>query len=343
MLELLKMLCSANAPSGQEDEVIKVITDRLDGINVQYSVYPSGNVIASLPCKDDGASRIMVQCHVDEVGFMVKAHREGGYMSISPLGITDTTELVGKRVALLSDKKYHGSIGAVPIHLSKDKDVPEMDDLYADVGIMSKTEAEEKVPLGSFGCFDTEVECFGKNDSFISGKALSSRIPCAVMLETISKLKETELNAQIDFVFTVRGKLSLNGAAEAYNAVRPDAVIHVAGIDTSDTPDNSSPICRLDHGAALSKGEIRHPYDKTITEQLYSKAAAHGIPVQTSRPMTEDEDRDFDTLRMKNAGARLSVVKLPLRRMNSCCEVASMSDVRAVTDLLCSALPLLEV
>ena len=343
MLELLKMLCSANAPSGREDEVIKVITDRLDGINVQYSVYPSGNVIAALPCGNENSPRVMVQCHTDETGFMVKGHRDGGYLSISPLGISDAKDLVGKRVSVLADTLRHGSIGAVPIHLSKDKDIPSMDDLYADVGILSKDEAEKDIPLGSFGCFDTDLELFGKDGSFISGKALSSRIPCAVLLETIKRLKDTELDANVYFAFTVRGKLSLNGATEAYNRILPDAVVSVAGIPANDTPDNTSPICRLGFGAALSRSEVRYRFDESLTAQLRSVAEAEEICVQTSRPMTEEEDPNFDIFRMKNAGAGISAIRVPVRNMNSSCEAAANADVLSVICLLYSFLKVIDV
>lgn len=343
MHELVKKLCSANAPSGCEDAVIHIITKRLDELNVPYVKYPSGNVIASLVSGKSYAPRIMVQCHVDEVGFMVKGHRDGGYLSLSTLGISDAKYLVGKRVTLLADTPVSGSIGAVPIHLSKDKDAPEMDDIYADLGITSRDEAKEKIPLGTFGCFDTELKYFGKDSSFISGKALSSRIPCAIMLEVINRLKDTPLNAKVYFAFTVRGNLSLNGATEAYNKIRPDAVISVSGITADDTPDSSSPICRLGHGTVLSRGEIRYRYDESLTAQLSSAANDNGISCQASRPLTEDEDSDFSILRMKNAGARIAVVKLPVRNIHSSCEVMAKSDTRNAADLLSAVLPTLEV
>ncbi len=343
MHELVKKLCSANAPSGCEDAVIHIITKRLDELNVPYVKYPSGNVIASLISGKSYAPRIMVQCHVDEVGFMVKGHRDGGYLSLSPLGISDVKYLVGKRVTLLADTPVSGSIGAVPIHLSKDKDLPSMDDLYADVGFTDSDIADLNVPLGTFGCFDTDLKYFGKDSSFISGKALSSRIPCAIMLEVIQRLKNVSLDVNLCFAFTVRGNLSLCGAAEAYKNVFPDVVISVSGISANDTPDITSPICRLGHGAAISKGETRYRFATSVPAQLCAVAESNGISTQLSRPMTDDEDRNFDVIRMKNAGARLATVMLPVRNIRSSCESVAKSDVNAVADLLCAAVPLLEV
>ncbi len=343
MFDLLEKLCSANAPSGCEDKVIRVITHRLDELKVRYSVYPSGNVIAALTSDTENAPRVMVQCHVDEVGFMVKGHRDGGYLSISPLGISDVTELVGKRVTVLADKSVSGSIGAVPVHLSKGKDKPQMDDLYADVGISDKEGALKKIPLGAFGCFDSATEYFGGDGAYICGKALSSRIPCAVLLEAINKLKDSHLSAHVYFAFTVRGKLSLCGATEAYNKVRPDAVISVVGAPTDDLPCNASPVCRLGHGISIPNGEVRYRFDEFLTNQLRDTAEGIDLPVQTSRPMTEDEDECFDILRMKNAGARISAVALPVRNIRTSCEVMSKSDFSTAAELLCAALPRLEV
>ena len=342
MLELIKSLCSANAPSGCEDEAIRLITHRLDELNVRYTRYPSGNVIASLPAENENAPRIMVQCHVDEVGFMVKGHRDGGYLSLAPLGISDTAELVGKRVTMLADGAVHGAIGAVPIHLSKDKDKPHMDDLYADVGATDKEDSSEKIPLGTFGCFDTEAEAFGKDCEFISGKALSARIPCAVLLQVIERLKSAKLKSHLYFAFTVRGKLSLCGATEAYNKIRPDSVISVVGTPTLDLPDSDSPICLLGRGVAIPSREVRYVFDSSITSQLLKASEENGVSSQVSRPMTEEEDHDFDLLRMKNEGARLAVLRLPVRGIRSACEVASLSDAASAAELLRTALPQLE-
>ena len=343
MFKFLEKLCSVNAPSGYEDELISTISDRLDELGVTYNVYPSGNVVASLPSKNPSAPSIMVQCHMDEVGFMVKGHRDGGFLSISPLGITDVTELVGKRVTLLADTPFRGSIGAVPVHLSKGKDKPSLDDLYADVGIMKKEDAAKSIPLGTFGCFDASTAYFGKDDAYISGKALSSRVPCTILLEAIKSLKDSHPSAHVYFAFTVRGKLSLCGATEAYNKICPDTVISVTGIPADDTPDNTSPICRLGHGLTIPKGEARYHFDQSITTKLHSAANDSGIHIQNSRPLTEDEDADFDILRIKNAGARISAVKLPVRNIRTSCEVVSKDDVHAALALLSSALKSLEV
>lgn len=343
MYDLIANLSSANAPSGCEAEVIRIISSRLCELDVKHSFYPSGNVIAHLSSAKVDAPRIMVQCHMDEVGFMVKGFKDGGYMSLSPLGISDATQLIGKRVTVLADTHYRGSIGAVPIHLSRNKDEPQIDDAYADLGFNSKSEAEVCIPLGAFGCFDNTPKHFGTNASFISGKALSSRVPCGVLLEVIRRLKDDELNADVYFAFTVRGNLSLCGATEAYGKIRPDVVISVTGTPTLDAPDSDSPICRFGQGIALSRGEVRYRYDEAVAAQLIEAAKSNGISTQTARPMTEDEDASHDVFRMKNAGARITAVKLPVRNIRSSCEVVAKADVRACLDLLCTALPRLDV
>ena len=340
MFELLKRLSEVSAPAGYEAPVAEIIKAELDSLGIQHVTTPDGSLIGIMKSERSGAGRLMLQAHMDEVGFMVKSHRKEGHLSLTPLGITDTALLTGRRVVIHGSEPFNGYIGAVPVHLSNGKSVPDYEDIYVDIGASSEGTAKKAVPLGSFGSFRTEFESFGEDLGFVKGKALSSRIPCAVILDAIKKLTERSAHLPYDLylAFTARGKLSLCSAGAVYRRIGADGVISVVGTDSMDTPSEKNSRLSLGQGIAVPLTEEKYSYDTEITSHLRRTAADSAMQLQNIAPIPKTKDTDYDLLRMKNAGARLGVIRIPVRYKNTPCEAAAKCDITSAALLLTEAL-----
>ncbi len=340
MFELLKRLSEASAPSGYESPVAEIIKSELELLGIKHVTLPDGSVIGIIRCGKSDAKRVMLQAHMDEVGFMVKSHHKDGYLSLAPLGITDTSLLTGRRVIIHGEKPFFGYIGAVPVHLSKGKNIPDYSDIYVDIGTASGVYSENLVPLGSFGSFYTEFTSFGEDDTFIKGKALSSRIPCAVILEAVRSLFNISAKLSCDTYvsFTARGKLALCSAGAVYRRINADAVISIVGTDSGDTPFKANPYCILGSGVVIPTTEEKYTYDTYVTDCLKKAASKDDILICDAPPIPKDKDTDYDLLRMKNAGAHLGAVRIPVRYKNTSSEVASKEDVTSAVKLLQNAM-----
>ena len=75
--QLFKELVDAPSPSGFEQPVQRIYRQKLQDIcDLETDVM--GNVIARLQGAAQGARRVMLAAHADEIGFMVKAFDESG-------------------------------------------------------------------------------------------------------------------------------------------------------------------------------------------------------------------------------------------------------------------------
>ena len=154
--QLLKDLCGIVGVSGRENAVSEFITNRLKDIkDVSFYIDNSGNIIANKKGKKSGKN-LMVDAHMDEVGFIVTFIEENGLIRFSNVGGIETETLLCKKVLF---KNAVGVIGMKPIHLTEEgeKDsLPKSDDLFIDIGAKSKEEALQYVSLGEVATFKSE-------------------------------------------------------------------------------------------------------------------------------------------------------------------------------------------
>ena len=76
--ELLKRLCEARGISGDEGDVREMILHEVRPYADTISVTPLGNLIVSVKGKQPAKTRLMINAHMDEVGFIVTQIREDG-------------------------------------------------------------------------------------------------------------------------------------------------------------------------------------------------------------------------------------------------------------------------
>ncbi|HOQ63682.1 MAG TPA: M42 family peptidase, partial [Clostridia bacterium] len=178
----LRTLTEAFGPSGQENEVRKLILDAAAKLCGDVSVDRSGNVICRKRGGDPGKPSVTFAAHMDEIGFIVTGHTDDGLLRFQPVGGVDPRVAVSKWV-LVGPERVKGVIGAMAIHLQTKADrerVLDYDALYIDIGAKEQKEAEKLCPLGSYAVFDTPYTEFG--DGFVAARALDDRVGCLSLL-----------------------------------------------------------------------------------------------------------------------------------------------------------------
>ena len=143
-LELLKELTEAHGISGYEAPVRAIVRKHLEGLGSL-----SQDKVGSVICQKDGngGPRVMLDGHMDEIGFMVKHITNEGYLKFLPLGGWFDQVLLGQRVIIKTHKgDVVGVIGAKPPHLLPAEErakVVSKDDMYIDIGATSKAYVAE--------------------------------------------------------------------------------------------------------------------------------------------------------------------------------------------------------
>ena len=107
--------------------------------------------------------RILLDSHMDEIGFIVQYVTDNGYVKFLPVGGWWAHTVLAQRVTITTKLgKVPGIIGSTPPHLldsgSRDK-VVDMKDLFVDVGAESSKQAMEEFgvlpgcPIAPYGPF----------------------------------------------------------------------------------------------------------------------------------------------------------------------------------------------
>ena len=138
MMELAEMilaLCNVAAPSGFEEPAFKLASELLRPYVDSVETDPMGNLIARKSCGKLGARLLMLDAHMDEVGFIVTGI-EDGFLRFSPIGGIDDRMLSAREVVILSKEPVFGVIDTLPPHAlsAEDQEKPvEAAKLFIDI------------------------------------------------------------------------------------------------------------------------------------------------------------------------------------------------------------------
>jgi endoglucanase len=325
MLNRMRELCALFGVSGCEDEVREYI--RLHAI--PYADEIRTDAIGNLIVKKSGFSSgrsIMLAAHMDEVGMIVTAVTDEGFLKFDFVGGVDRRVALGKRV-LIGEKRIPGLIGMKAAHLVEEdeqKTIPKTRDLYIDIGAENKEEAQAKVSLGDYVAFDSAFSLFG--DGFIKAKAIDDRFGCAVLLKLLSE----PLPVDCTFAFTAQEEVGTRGAFSAAFSETPEVALVLEGTTAADLPGSPGhkKVCQPGHGAVIPFMDGATIYDRELFHLLRGIADQKGIPWQTKQFISGGTDAK--AIQRTKTGVRTACLAAPVRYIHSPSSVVNLKDMEAV-------------
>ncbi len=326
---LLKKLCETNAVSGNEKAVRDIIMSEIADFADEMKVDTMGNLIAYKKGKSSD-KKIMMSAHMDEVGFIITGVTDKGYLRFDTVGGIDTRVIISKKVRI-GDKKVAGIIGMKAIHLQKPserKNVPEIKDLFIDIGATSKDDALKKVKLGDYATFDTEYAEIGSGK--IKAKALDDRVGCTVLVETL----KNECKYDRYVCFLVQEEVGLRGAQIAANRIKPDIALVLESTTCSDVFGSKEHeyATTLGGGVVVSFMDRSSIVNKDYYKWLYDSAEKANIPVQYKR--TTMGGNDAGAIYISTEGVKTASLSVPCRYLHSPAGIIAKSDMKAMHDLV---------
>jgi endoglucanase len=329
MLEILKNLCALNGVSGSEDEVREYIKNHARNSASEISTDIMGNVIVFKKGGKAPESKLLFCAHMDEVGVIITGITDDGYLRFAKAGGIDGRVMHGKAV-LIGKSKVQGVIGCKAIHLvkEKDRDKPmEPEDMYIDIGVKSRAEAETLVSLGDAGAFDEDIREFG--DGYIKAKAIDDRFGCAVLLDLI----ESDLPVDCTFIFTVQEEVGLRGAFTAAYSTMPEIALIVEGTTAADLPSvpGDKKVCKVGGGPVLPFMDAGTIYNKEVRDILTRVADENNLKWQTKTYIAGGTDGA--AFQRARSGVKTVAIAAPIRNLHSPANVGKISDMEAVRKL----------
>lgn len=216
--ELFKSICEARAISGEEKDLVKLLKDNY----LKYSdeiIYDNlGSIVCCKKSKKEGALKVLVLAHADEIGFIVSNIESNGIIKVNPIGGINPNTLVADRVVLKNNdgKLFDGIIS----NTSSDS----VSGLEFDFGFDSKEEVlNNNIGIGNSIYFVGDTVMI--NDKRIVSKAIDNRYGCFLGVELLEELKDIELDIDLYVGASVQEEVGCRGALTITNKVNPDFAI----------------------------------------------------------------------------------------------------------------------
>ncbi|MCL2077807.1 MAG: M42 family peptidase [Oscillospiraceae bacterium] len=332
IFDFLKDLSLLNAVSGDEGEVRDYVKTALKSANCDIETDNLGNLIVFKKGKNRPKNKIMLCAHIDEVGFVVQGINSDGFISLSAVGGISDSVVYGRQIefkAFNAGYSAHGGssvtgiIGGKPVHFikgdEKDKQ-PKLSELYADIGALSREDAEKYVCLGTTACFVSEFAEFG--NCFVKGKALDDRLGCALMLDMLL----SELEYDMHFVFTVQEEIGARGAGVAAYSVKPDFAVILETTTACDIAgvEGEKQVCRLGDGTVVPFMDKGTAYDRELYNLTFETAYRNNIKIQTKTQIAGGNDSS--SIHKTAGGVRTICLAAPCRYLHSPCCVIKKDD-----------------
>lgn len=333
-LNLIGELSGAVGVSGFEDDVRSIIRDKAAAAADEMRVDSLGNVMAVL---NPGADfTVMIEAHMDEIGFVVSHVGDQGLLRFALLGGWDPRVLPAHQVVIQTrtGNLAKGVIGMAPPHVQSAEDQKKVippEDLFIDVGVSSVEEARERgIDVGCPGVLTSTMENIG--NGCIMAKAADDRLGCSLLIELLGHFARNRPDFTLVATFAVSEEVGLRGATAAAYSVNPDLalVLEATVGDTPGLPDHKQP-SRLGRGAVVTIADNRIIVPSHLVSFLGRTAEKLNIDYQYKTPIYGGTDAG--AIHLSRGGVPTAVISVPCRYIHSPSSLFKIQDYECVFKL----------
>lgn len=330
LADKMKKLTNAYGVSGDEFRISKIAAELMVPYCDRVEIDDFGNVLGYRDCGIPGAKTVMLDAHIDQIGFLITEVTDEGFLRFTTVGGVDQRMLLGSELTVLTKKgPILGIVAAIPPHLQKAGDnkksvpIPEM---VVDIG-MTGEQAKKVVRVGDYMAFANDaLELQG---DALCGKAFDDRACLVCLLHAMELLQGKHLAVNVVVSASTKEETGFQGGISAGFKVQPDYAIAV-DVTHARTGDAPQVIVKLGDGPNVDMGSNSSPkFAKRVIEVARAKQIPH---IVTSCPA--GSGTNAWPIQMQGQGVTTLVVSLPLKYMHSPVEMLRMSDVKNVGKLL---------
>lgn len=334
-VNLLKSLIETPAPSGFELKLAQLIRRQLVNYlpRTKVTIDSQNNVIAIIPGTID--ETIMIDAHLDEIGFIVSNIDKEGFISLQYIGGGDHSILSARQLQILTNK---GTISAVVdrkhSHLvdnEAEETIEHISDAQIDIGIRKIKQVMKHVKIG-----DPVVYCPNFTqliDDYYSGYGFDDKSGCFVLMEAIKEIVRTKKQPLPTLIFTFSsqeetGKSKIRPLIRKY---KPDLFIE---LDVTFATDYGVDLekevgrCELGKGIVLYRGV---DIDNSALKLIQSIARKHKIKIQYQASVG---NMGYTATEVTDYVSKALIIGIPLRNMHTSVEIINTKDLNYGINLI---------
>ena len=336
-LDFLRKLLNTPSPPGHEARGQRVWLDYIKQYADETFTDAHGNAVAIL--NKGGSPRLMLSGHADEIAMAVNYIDDNGFIYVRKLGGVDPAITKAQRVTIHTKAgPVKGVVGNVAPHLlreepEKDRKAPKIHDLFVDIGVSCRSDAEQLIRVGDPITLNDEFELL-RNDVAVA-RGFDNRIGTFAVAETLRLLADAKgkIHAEINAVSNIMEEVGLFGARQIAYTLKPDVALVVDVTHATDYPNVSKPQhgdIAIGKGPAMTHGGSSHP---VVVERLEKLAEELKMNVQ-HEAVSATSGTDTDVIFWTRGGIPSALISLPNRYMHSPVELVSLNDLEQIPELM---------
>jgi putative aminopeptidase FrvX len=309
--KFLKQLCEAPGLPGAEEPVKEIVISALKEFTEEITEDALGNIVAHIP--GDGP-RLLLDAHMDEVGFMVRHINDRGFLRVIPLGGIDAKVFYGQRLIVWGRKPLVGMVAASPPHIRKEgeKEAPEVEDCFVDLGL-----SPEKVfSLVKVGDVVSYFSPFAETEDAVISKAIDDRVGLFVILEALRK--KTRIGCDLYVSATAQEEVGLRGANV------------IPGVPEHKT------LAKVGKGPEVRLSDKYLVANRALSFFITELADRRKIPYQVT--VKRAGSTNATAMQVTGKGSRVGAVSVPVRYLHSPGCLAYKSDIEETIRLISAIL-----
>jgi endoglucanase len=338
IFQLLQELLEIPAPTGHEEPVRDWLRANWRDRVEEWIEDPVGNIA----CRVGGSGRrLLIQAHMDELGFVVRYITPQGFLVLDPgqgdrhasahqrYMIGHMAQVVG-RYGVVAEGVFATVTGHAATQAQSEKSYLGYNDFFVDIGARTRWEAESKgVYIGAGVIWYAPTRRLGAR---IVGKAMDDRMLLAIMTLLLDELDRDALNYELWFGATIQEENGVHGASALSHHMSFDLAIPLEVGLVGDIPtvgEREYPI-QLGYGPTLVHKDRHIHYDKRLLWQLADVALLHHIPFQHGIYSKFGSDG----IAFMDHGIPSALIGVPTRYTHSVFEMVDERDIISTVGLL---------
>jgi endoglucanase len=328
-LKILEILTDCDGVSGDEKSICEAVSDILNSEfpHVKKEIRDN-NLIAFLSEKDPNKKTLLLDAHIDRIGFIVTHITENGFLRVGNIGRTDMKILPASRV-YVGKNRLPGVICTKPPHISdKDSKPLSVSDILIDVGFDKKA-AEEKFSVGDRVLLHEKFTHL--QGDRVAASAFDNRAGAAAIIMAMRKIIAENLSKyNVVILFSSCEEVNERGAIISSFFVKPDVAIVVDVTFAYSHGEDRDAVGEMGKGVMIG---VSATLDKEFSNDLIDIAKSENIPYQIE-VMPQKTGTNADMISTNIGGVKTSTLSIPLKFMHTQSEVISLSDIKSTVDLI---------
>lgn len=336
LVKLAEELTNTFGAPGYEDEVIEKIKSHLNFLSLERDSI--NNLYAGLAQRDVNKPTVALDCHTDEVGFIVENVNKNGSINFLQLGGWYVGNIPASSVIIKNEngEKILGTVTSKPPHFMTDEEknrLPKMSELTIDIGTSSYEETTELYGIEVGNPIVPDVKfTYDKKIGIMRAKAFDNRLGCVAAIEVLSSLKDKENKVNVVGAFASQEEVGLRGAQVAAYKVKPNFAIVFEGSPADDSFKDSSSA----HGA-LKKGVQLRVVDGAMISNprvlKFAKDIAKKKGIKYQVIVREKGSTNGGKYHISETGIPVLVLGIPTRYIHTHYSYASIDDLISAIEL----------